>query len=278
MSELPCVMRELPPPLPDWERQFIQQGFTVVPGAISAQELEDCVVEMDALILRAELLGKAGVVKVRKSDRVDMEGAGWSWGCDHIFRPELRAQRLLELVSRPPFPQILERILGPRMRFSGGHGHWSPTRYDYYLHWHRDTRRSAWRSAPADSRAHVQVCLALRAESAVWIVPGSHLRELSLAEWEHVTNTPHAPLAGQIQPVIPAGAALFLNTQTLHRAQCHRNEPRRSLHFGFTRVGAARESGREGHVQHWLRDARFRGSQSTFLRSAIDEQIRSDGE
>jgi hypothetical protein len=255
------------------ELQFLERGFAVVPGAISADELAACADAFDSLIAKAEDLGGRGLVRVRRSDRVGIEGRGWSWGCDHVFQPLLCDQRLLNLVGRPPFPELLELILGPRFRFCGGHGHWSPTNYDYYLHWHRDTRRERWWFGNTDPRCHVQLCLALREEGVVRLVPGSHLRDLVDSEAPLVTSHPHGAHPQEVTPVIPAGSALLLNTYTLHRAQCSRSTPRRALHFGFTRVGAATEPGRSGHPQPWLGNPAFFLAQSPFLRLAIQAQL-----
>ena len=255
------------------ELQFLELGFAVVPGAIAADELAECADAFDSLITKAEDLGSLGLVRVRKSNRVGIEGRGWSWGCDHIFQPLLYDQRLLDLVGRSPFPELLELILGPEIRFCGGHGHWSPTTYDYYLHWHRDTRRERWSFGNPDPRCHVQLCLALREEAVVRLVPGSHLRDLVDSEAPLVTSQPHGAQPQEVTPVIPAGSALLLNTYTLHRAQCSRTPSRRALHFGFTRVGAAPEPGRSGHRQPWLADPGFLAAQTPFLRPAIQAQL-----
>lgn len=259
-----------------WERQFVQEGFVVVPGNFPPRHMEECTRAMEAVISRAEELGRRGVVRIRKSERATTEGVGWSWGCDHIFRPELRDQRLLDLASAPPFPEVLRLILGASLRFTGGHGHWSPQNGDYYLHWHRDSRRERWQVGNPDVRCHVQLCLALQEEAVVRLVPGSHVRDLSHEELSWVMAEPHGTHPHQVIPFVPAGSALLLNTYTLHRAQCARTTPRRSLHFGFTRVGAAPEPGRPGHVQHWARDPAFRAAQTPFLRAAIDAQANSE--
>lgn len=260
----------------EWAQQFVRDGFAVVPGEISVQRLEECVHAMSVVISLAERLGQIGAVRVRKSERAAMKDVGWSWGCDHIFRPELRDQRLLDLASIDPFPAVLRMILGADLKFSGGHGHWSPSGYDYYLHWHRDTRRERWRFGNPDRRCHVQVCLALRDEAVVRIVPGSHARDLSDEELSRALDHPHGAHPDQVTPLVPAGSALFLNTYSLHRAQCSRRTPRLSLHFGFTRVGAAPEPGRVGHVQQWMREPSFLALQTPFMRGAIESQISSE--
>lgn len=252
---------------------FLRDGFAVVPVSGIEPHLDDALAAYDRLIANAERLGAIGHVKVRKSDRVSTQGRGWSWGCDHIYSPELREQLLLALVSLAPIPDLIQAILGSRVRFSGGHGHWSPAAYDYYLHWHRDTRRERWHLCNPDPRAHVQVCLALTDEAVVRVVPGSHLRDLDT--WEHrlISDTPHDDHPDQVVCRVPACHALLLNTYTFHRAQCAKETPRRSLHFGFTRVGATPEEGRIGKVLDWLGDRDFVSSQSLFLQSCIEEQL-----
>jgi DNA polymerase I-like protein with 3'-5' exonuclease and polymerase domains len=82
--------------------------------------LPEALAVYDRLIDRAETLGLEGKVKIRKSDYARPEGRGWSWGCDHIYQPDLREQVLLDLASLSPFPEVIGRILGPRLMFSGG--------------------------------------------------------------------------------------------------------------------------------------------------------------
>lgn len=253
-------------------QDFLEQGYTTVEIPSLMPVPTRFLKTFDGLIRDAERLGAAGEVKARKSSLVDMQGNGWSWGCDHIFAPALRRQALLDLVNLPPLPEILNAILGPRMRLSGGHGHWSPENYDYFLHWHRDTRPERWRFRNSDPRAHVQVCLALRDERVVRIVPGSHLLDLTEADAQWIVDCPHERHPREVIPTISAGSALLLNTCTLHRAQCSSQDRRRSLHFGFTRVGATPEPGRRPKHFTWMADPKFLEAQSPFIRACLEEQ------
>ena len=204
-----------------------------------------------------------------------MGDTGWSWGCDHIYSPDLREQVLLDFVSMDPIPCLMRRILGDRVRFSGGHGHWSPVSYDYYLHWHRDTRRERWHLGNPDRRSHVQVCLALTDEAVVRVVPGSHLRNLE--PWEHgyISTNPHGDHPNQLIAYIPAGSALLLNTYSFHRAQCEKETVRRSLHYGFTRVGSESEPGRLGKVLEWLCEPAFLPTSQRSFETVLKNRSRS---
>jgi ectoine hydroxylase-related dioxygenase (phytanoyl-CoA dioxygenase family) len=255
------------------EREFLERGYAVIPADHVAPLLPGALAAFDRLIERAEALGLEGRTKVRKSDFAVAEGRGWSWGCDHIYHPDLREQALLDLVSLRPFPEAVRRILGERVMFSGGHGHWSPVTSDYVLHWHRDTRRHLWHRHNPDPRAHVQLCLALVEEAVVRVVPGSHLRDLEPWEERFLGPDPHADHPSQQIASVPAGCALLLNTYTFHRAECPRTSKRRSLHFGFTRVGAAPEPGRQLKALPWMGDEGFITRQSPFLQAAIREQL-----
>lgn len=260
--------------LDEVEAQFLAEGFAVVAVPGVRERLHAGLAAFERLIANAENLGRLGQVKIRKSDLVEIDATGWSWGCDHIYSPALREQVLLDLVSLDPIPCLVRRILGERVRFSGGHAHWSPVSYDYYLHWHRDTRRERWHLGNPDPRSHVQVCLALTDEAVVRVVPGSHLRNLE--PWEHgyISTNPHGDHPNQLIAYIPAGSALFLNTYSFHRAQCQKETVRRSLHYGFTRVGSESEPGRQGKVLEWLAEPAFLFNQSEFLRECIEEQIK----
>jgi hypothetical protein len=255
------------------EQEFLERGYAVVAAEGGVPSLPGALAAYDRLIDRAEDLGLEGKVKIRKSDYARPEGRGWSWGCDHIYHPDLREQALLDLASLPPFPEIIGRILGPRVMFSGGHGHWSPVTTDYVLHWHRDTRRALWAQRNPDPRCHVQLCLALVDEAVVRIVPGSHLRDLEPWEERFITDDPHGTHQAEETAVVPAGSAVLLNTYTFHRAECLREKIRRSLHFGFTRVGAAPEPGRQLKALPWMADEAFIACQTPFLQAAVREQL-----
>lgn len=255
------------------EREFLERGYAIVPAEDIAPLLPAALDAFDRLIERAETLGLEGTVKTRKSDYAVAKGRGWSWGCDHIYQPDLREQTLLDLASQPPFPDAVHRILGRRVMLSGGHGHWSPVTSDYVLHWHRDTRRQSWQCRNADPRAHVQLCLALLDEAVVRVVPGSHLRDLEPWEERFIGPAPHADHPDQDVATVPAGCALLLNTYTFHRAECPRTSKRRSLHFGFTRMGAAPEPGRRLKPLPWMADEGFIARQTPFLQAAIREQL-----
>ena len=138
------------------EQAFLERGYAIVAAQGGVPSLPEALAAYDRLIDRAETLGLEGKVKIRMSDNARPEGRGWSWGCDHIYQPDLCEQALLDLASQPPFPEIIQRILGPRVMFSGGHAHWSPVTSDYVLHWHRDTRRTLWAQRNPDPRCHIQ--------------------------------------------------------------------------------------------------------------------------
>ena len=255
------------------EQQFIDEGFVVVTLNISERQRSECLIAYERLIQKAEALGALGQVKTRKSDFATTAGSGWAWGCDHVYAPELREQMLLDIASSSPVPDLVYRILGARVRFSGGHAHWSPQSYDYYLHWHRDTRRDRWPYGNPDCRSHVQVCVAITDESVVHIVPRSHRRDIVDYEQDFFDKTPHGKHPDEVCPKVAAGQALFLNTFTLHRAQCDYTYLRRSLHFGFTRIGSAPEPGRRGHAQPWLAEPNFMMRQTRFMQNCIAEEL-----
>jgi ectoine hydroxylase-related dioxygenase (phytanoyl-CoA dioxygenase family) len=256
-------------------QEFLTRGFAVVESTALRSHLPSAVAAFDRVVATAEALGLEGRAKVRMSDHARAAGRGWSWGCDHIYHPDLREQPLLDLASLSPFPELVQTILGPRVTFSGGHGHWSPVTTDYVLHWHRDTRRAGWPFANPDPRAHVQLCIALADEAVVRVVPGSHLRDLEPWEERFVTGAPHGVHPDEAVVSVPAGSALLLNTYTFHRAECPAGAGRRSLHFGFTRVGAAPEPGRRLKHHPWLSDELFIARQSSFMQAAIREQLRA---
>ena len=255
------------------EKDFIHLGFAIIAIPEIIQRLPILLNDFETLIHNSESGGLNGQIKIRKSDLVSMTGTGWSWGCDHIFIPQLRQQSLLDLASIGLIPTIIHRILGDRVRWTGGHGHWSPETYDYYLHWHRDTRPEFWDKGNNDPRCHVQVCVALTPESVIRIVPSSHVRDLESWEYRFLKEEKYGVHPDEVVINLPAGHVLFFNTYTLHRAYCSNSNIRRAIHFGFTRVNSLPEQGRVGKYFDWLASPEFMNTQSIFLRQCIQEQV-----
>jgi hypothetical protein len=257
------------------KQQFIELGFIVIPIPELLHHIPSLLNSFENLISSAENLGSKGLVKIRASNLENVNISGMSWGCDHIFSPELLKQDLLDIASLEPIPFIVRSILGDKVRWTAGHGHWSPKNGDYYLHWHRDTRRNLWKQGVSNSHCHIQVCVALKDESVIWIVPSSHLRNLDEWEYKYIEESDkYSVHPYQIIPKIPAGSALFFNTYLLHRAECSKSNIRRAIHFGFTKVDTnVSESYRLGKNFDWLADKNFFDVQSPFLQKCIQEQI-----
>jgi hypothetical protein len=257
------------------KKLFIEQGFVVVPIIQLIHKIPLLLSIFDNLIEKVEYLGSKGIVRIHVSDFEDVMTKGTSWGCDHIFSPNLREQDLLDIVSLEPIPSIVRFILGEKIRWTAGHGLWSPKRCDYYLHWHRDTRRDLWIKKNSDPCCHVQVCIALRNESVIRIVPGSHIRNLEEWEYKYIEESDkHSDHPDQIIIHIPAGYAVFFNTYALHRAECLKQNVRRAIHFGFTNVDSnVQEQYRLGKSFDWLSDQNFIDVQSPFLQQCIQEEI-----
>lgn len=252
---------------------FMQLGYTTIHVPEITKELPKLLTIYENLILTSEHLGIIGDAKIRKSELVGMSGSGWSWGCDHIFSPLLHQQPLLDLVSLHPIPEIIHKILGERVRWTGGHGHWSPKTYDYYLHWHRDTRPHLWYKGNNDPACHIQICMALSSEKVIRIVPKSHMRNITPWEQRFLKEDKYDNHPYEITIHLEPGDLLFFNTYTLHRAYCSKDNIRRALHFGFTRVNSIPEDGRLGKSFDWLKNPDFFDKQSTFLQNCINEQV-----
>ena len=252
--------------------KYLVDGYCVVKVAKLEQGIEGLREAFDRLIYHAESLGACGLAATRHSTHQQIVGFGWSWGCDHVFMPELREQSLLDIASFDPIPDLVHSIVGQRVRFSAGHAHWTPANYDYKLHWHRDTRRIHWRKGNKDRRAHVQVCVALSDESAVSLVPGSHVQDLTSQQLDWFEAHPFGVHAKQTTPKVPTGSALLLNTFALHRAECVQGQRRRSIHFGFSRVGTPCETERPPKIHEWMAHPKFQSSQKQFLRESIQEE------
>lgn len=253
--------------------QYLVDGYCVVKVAKLQHCIDGLREAFDRLVYRAESLGPCGLAATRHSTHQQIVGYGWSWGCDHVFMPELREQSLLDVASFDPIPELVHSIVGQRVRFSAGHAHWTPANYDYKLHWHRDTRRIHWREGNKDRRAHVQVCVALSDESAVTLVPGSHVQDLTSQQLDWFEAHPFGVHAIQTTPNVPAGSALILNTFALHRAECSKDHRRRSIHFGFSRVDAPCEVERPPKIHDWMANPKFQSSQTQFLRKSIQEEV-----
>ncbi|KAI9439363.1 hypothetical protein H4582DRAFT_2076056 [Lactarius indigo] len=164
-----------------------------------------------------------------------------------------------------------------------------PLRSDFALCWHRDDIRN---SADEDEeRASLEVRhygvqwnTALREDSSLYVVPGSHRVPRTPAQraMSSSTITPTDPLAmpGAIRVTLKPGETVFYNNNILHCATYSTRRPRATLHacMGDARGGSTRARNILQHGLEWMKDDAFRETLSSEGKQMLDRLVRMQEE
>lgn len=157
-----------------------------------------------------------------------------TWGVNEITRKELFDPELIDVFAQPGIHATIHMLLGREPRAWGLKVLWTPKVTGYNLSWHRDqVDRSLYdyvQYKPAE-QDHVQFNVALNDDDCFLVVPGSHRRVLSDAEWYALSHDGTAKLPGQIVAELQPGDMLFMDAHTLHRGRSDIDGDRLTLHY-----------------------------------------------
>jgi len=125
---------------------------------------------------------------------------------------------------------------------------------------------------------------ALREDSSLYVVPGSHRVPRTPAQHAMSSNTiaPSDPLAmpGAIQVTLNPGETVFYNNNILHCATYSTHRPRATLHacMGDARGGSARARNILQHGLEWMKEDAFRETLSLEGKQMLDRLVRMQEE
>lgn len=143
----------------------------------------------------------------------------------------------VELATDPLALDFAAMMIGKPVTWHAMNAH-DPLPGHHHPHQAIHADRQSWHDTPA----YFNVLWALddiTAENgATRVVPGSHRRPFPATE----VADPFASVPGEVLATCPAGSAILLHGDTWHGARANYSSgPRRMLHLGYTRAGAAQQ-------------------------------------
>jgi hypothetical protein len=168
-------------------------------------------------------------------DRIPAEQrAGATWSVNEITRPELFEPELVNVFAHPRVDGVVRALLGDEPRAWGIKLLWTPKLVAYDLPWHRDQMEPEfydWIQYKPAAPDHVQFNAALHDDDCFLVIPGSHRRALTAAEWHAVRHDKRAELPGQVRVTLQPGDILYMDAHTLHRGRSAVTGDRLTLHY-----------------------------------------------
>jgi hypothetical protein len=205
--------------------EFREVGFIVVKGLIPPELIPPLQEGLERVIAKVKAEPDRYRTRFVNSDRTDI------WGVGDVFQPDLFEPSFAAYLGSDRLLDGIGSILGPEMRFWGGHALWSPERETYDLIWHRDGDDETYYD-PTGYTTHVQFNSALGPDASFRAVAGSHRRPLTDEE-RAVIRKGTGPLPGEVVGVCEPGDVLLMNAMAVHRGMSAPNAGRRSLHFNL---------------------------------------------
>lgn len=247
---------------------FIIDGYVIRRGALTASQVNEYRAAVDRVVARCEVAN--GYADVRRGP------GGQIWGVNNILHPDVREPSLLASLGEPEVLGVIADLVGPELQHHLCSLLVNPRGMSYRCGWHRDTaygREGEEEALRAALRSHVQLNGALRQDSALLIVPGSHARAMTELERGGVQNDANGPMPGQMTVELDAGDIVFYNSNLLHRGECPVDVNRQTLHYAVHPHHPETQTGGPA-AQPWLTDCAFLGTLPRPLRALFDNWMR----
>ncbi|GAB4463089.1 MAG: hypothetical protein OHK0029_31150 [Armatimonadaceae bacterium] len=205
--------------------EFREVGFIVVKGLIPTELMQPLQEGLERVIAKVKANPDPFRTRYVSKERTDI------WGVGDVFQSDLFEQAFADYLGHDRLLDSIGSILGPEMRFWGGHALWSPERETYDLIWHRDGDNETYFD-PTGNTTHVQFNSALGPDHSFRAVAGSHRRPLTDEE-RAVIGKGTGPLPGEVVGYCEPGDVLLMNAMAVHRGMSAPNAGRRTLHFNL---------------------------------------------
>ncbi|KAI0660185.1 hypothetical protein C8Q70DRAFT_80481 [Cubamyces menziesii] len=256
---------------PSLKEKYDEQGFVAVPGLVPPEHLEALEAACERVIART----RSGEWPHRRTVGRQFppygDGDPDSWGVQHVMHPDLGEPAFARWYTSDALVHVVTELLGCQeddLQMELFNLLINPTSNSFALRWHRDDVRenaSEEEEREALSIWHhgTQWNTALRTDSCLYVVPGSHKTPRTPEQRAHSStlDPPKDPLAmpGAIQVTLQLGETVFYNNNILHCATYSAKEPRITLHacMGEVRGGSARARNILQHGLQWMKEARF---------------------
>ena len=253
---------------------FVENGYIIRNGALPETDIQIYRSAIDRILhkCRIERL-HADHLRYIDGERDDI------WGVNNIFHPSIREQALVDALAHPQILNVIEVLIGERLRYHLCTLLVSSERKLYHINWHRDSAPDG--EVPLETllgrlRSHVQLNGALYDDETLYIVPGSHRRELTDAERAVIQQTPKAAMPNQLVVKLKAGDIVFYNSSLLHKGCNLTGSKRQTLHYAVLTTPSENEPANPESPtsQEWLNDPSFLDSLPDRLKPLFDNWLK----
>jgi len=253
---------------------FVENGYIIRKEALSETDIQTYRSAIDRILHKCRVEGlHANHLRYIDGERDDI------WGVNNIFHPSIREQALVNSLAHPGILDVIEALIGERLRYHLCTLLVSSDRKPYHINWHRDSAPDG--EVPLETllsrlRSHVQLNGALYNDETLYIVPGSHRRELTDAERAVLQQTPKAAMPNQLAVKLEPGDIVFYNSSLLHKGYNIVGTKRQTLHYAV--VVAPPESTpanpESPTSQEWLNEPAFLDNLSPRLKPLFDNWLK----
>ena len=177
---------------------FLQEGYVIRRSVLSHADIETYRAAVDSILHKCRVEKAHEYLRYVDGEQDDI------WGVNNIFHPSIREPALVESLGHPQILDVIESLIGMRLRYHLCTLLVSPERKPYHINWHRDSARDG--EVPrerliAKLRSGAQLNGALTScpnDETLTIVPGSHRREITDVERHILQNSPQADMPNQM--------------------------------------------------------------------------------
>ncbi|TFK86138.1 hypothetical protein K466DRAFT_587487 [Polyporus arcularius HHB13444] len=258
--------------LPSRRQLYEQQGYVVVPNLVTEEHLA----ELEPACARTIAKTRAGEWTLRRTVGRQFPPYGDddpdSWGVQHLMHPDLGESAFARWYTSDALVDVVKELLGceeEQLQMELFNLLINPSAHSFALRWHRDDVRE---TASEDQELEalgvwhhgVQWNTALRKDSCLYVVPGSHKfpRTPEQRAQSCTLDPPKDPMdmPGAVQVTLQPGETVFYNNNILHCATYDNREERITLHacMGEVRGGPSRARNILQHGLKWMKEDRFR--------------------
>ena len=253
---------------------FVKNGYIIRKGALSQTDIQAYRNAIDRILHKCRVEGlHADHLRYIDGERDDI------WGVNNIFHPSIRERALVDALAHPQILDVIEALIGERLRYHLCTLLVSSERKPYHINWHRDSAPDG--EVPLERllsrlRSHVQLNGALYDDETLYIVPGSHRRELTGAERAVIQQTPKANMPNQLAVKLAPGDIVFYNSSLLHKGYNPNDSKRQTLHYAVVVAPQENEPAnpQSPTSQEWLNDSAFLDNLPSRLKPLFDNWLK----
>ena len=253
---------------------FVENGYIVRKGALSEADIQTYRSAIDRILHKCRVEGlHADHLRYIDGERDDI------WGVNNIFHPSIREQALVNALAHPQILDVIEALIGQRLKYHLCTLLVSSERKPYHINWHRDSAPDG--EVPLETlrsrlRSHVQLNGALYDDETLYIVPSSHRRELTDAERTVIRQTPKSVMPDQRIVKLKAGDIVFYNSSLLHKGCNLTDAKRQTLHYAVLTAPPENEAPNPESPtsQEWLNEPTFLGNLPDRLKPLFDNWLK----